>query len=133
MSFAVRYAVFAWIATMLNVAVQYVCSTLYTGDYELYTAMAAGTMAGLIAKYFLDRHWIFYDRPASLRGHSVRFTRYSMTGIFTTFIFWGTELAFEMIGSVPYSRYVGAVIGLAMGYTAKYHLDRRFVFREQTG
>ena len=28
-------------------------------------------------------------------------------------------------------RYAGAVLGLAIGYAAKYRLDRRFVFREQ--
>ena len=28
-------------------------------------------------------------------------------------------------------RYAGAVLGLAMGYTAEYRLDRRFVFRER--
>jgi hypothetical protein len=28
-------------------------------------------------------------------------------------------------------RYVGALIGLGLGYWAKYHLDKRFVFRTQ--
>jgi hypothetical protein len=28
-------------------------------------------------------------------------------------------------------RYLGALIGLAIGYWAKYHLDKRFVFRIQ--
>ena len=129
---ALRYAVFAAIATVVNIATQYVSSALYTGRYELYAAMSAGTLTGLVAKYILDRRWIFYDQPTSLRGHSVKFTLYSVMGIFTTFIFWGTELAFEMIGGAPYLRYIGAILGLAMGYVIKYHLDRRFVFREQT-
>ena len=130
-SFVLRYAVFAAIATLLNIATQYVSSVLYGGYYEFYVAMAAGTLAGLIVKYCLDKRWIFYDRSGSLRGHSVKFTLYTLTGIFTTFIFWGTELAFEVYGTAPYSRYIGAVIGLTMGYTTKYQLDRRFVFREQ--
>ena len=49
----------------------------------------------------------------------------------TTAIFWGTELAFVALGDAPWLRYVGAVLGLAVGYTAKYRLDRRFVFRER--
>ena len=127
---ASRYAAFAAVATAVNVATQHASSTLYAGRYELYAAMAAGTLAGLAVKYILDRRWIFHDRPASLRGHSVKFTRYSLTGVSTTFIFWGTELAFETLGGTLFMRYAGAVLGLAVGYVVKYRLDRRFVFRE---
>ena len=130
-SLALRYAAFAAAATAVNAATQYVSSTLYTGRYELYAAMAAGTLAGLIAKYVLDRRWIFHDRPAPPRGHAVKFTLYSLTGVLTTVIFWGTELAFAALGDAPWLRYAGAVLGLAVGYTAKYRLDRRFVFRER--
>ena len=128
---ALRYAVFAVAATAANVATQYVSSTLYTGRYELYAAMAAGTLAGLIAKYVLDRRWIFHDRPTSLRGHAVELPLYTLTGVLTTVIFWGTELAFAALGDALWLRYAGAVLGLAIGYTAKYRLDRRFVFRER--
>ena len=126
-----RYAAFAAVATALNVAAQYVSSTLYTGRYELYAAMAMGTLVGLVAKYVLDRRWIFHDRPTSPRGHAVKFTLYSLTGVLTTFIFWGTELAFAAMSDALWLRYAGAVLGLAVGYTAKYRLDRRFVFRSQ--
>ena len=128
---ASRYAAFAAAATAVNVATQHASVMLYAGRYELYTAMAAGTLAGLAAKYVLDRRWIFHDRPASLRGHSVRFALYSLTGVLTTAIFWGTELAFTAFGEALWLRYVGAVLGLAVGYALKYRLDRRFVFRTQ--
>ena len=130
-SLALGYAAFAAAATAVNAATQYVSSTLYTGRYDLYAAMAAGTVAGLIAKYVLDRRWIFHDRLSSPRGHAVRFTLYALTGVLTTVIFWGTELAFVALGDAPWLRYAGAVLGLAIGYTAKYRLDRRFVFRER--
>ena len=126
-----RYAAFAAAATAANVATQYVSSTLYTGRYELYAAMAAGTLAGLIVKYVLDRRWIFHDRLTSPRGHAVELPLYTLTGVLTTFIFWGTELVFAALGDAPWLRYAGAVLGLAIGYTAKYRLDRRFVFRTQ--
>ena len=60
-SLALRHAAFAATA---NVATRYVSSTLYTGHYELYAAMAAGTRAGLIAKYRLDRRFVFRERAA---------------------------------------------------------------------
>ncbi len=127
---ALRYAAFAAFATAVNVATQYASATLYTGLHELYVAMAVGTLVGLVAKYILDRRWIFHDRPASPADHAARFTLYSLTGVLTTLVFWGTELAFVALGDAPWLRYAGAVFGLAIGYTAKYRLDRRFVFRQ---
>ena len=49
-------------------------------------------------------------------------------GVVTTAIFWGMELTFNAIDSGNRSRFLGAVLGLAIGYFVKYHLDRRFVF-----
>ena len=126
---ALRHAAFA--AAAANVPTRYVSSTLYTGRYALYAAMTAGTLVGRIAKHVLDRRWIFHDRPTSRRGHAVELPLYTLTGVLTTVIFRGTELAFAALGDALWLRYVGAVLGLAAGYTAKYRLDRGFVFRER--
>ena len=61
---ALRHAAFAAAVTAANVATRCVSSTLYTGRYALYAAMAAGTLAGLIAKYALDRRFVFRERAA---------------------------------------------------------------------
>ena len=61
---ALCHAAFAAFATAVNVATRYVSSTLYTGRYELYAAMAAGTLAGLIAKYVLALRFVFRERAA---------------------------------------------------------------------
>ena len=127
---ALRYAAFAALATAVNVATQVISGALYAGRHELYAAMAAGTLTGLVAKYLLDRRWIFHDRLSSLRDHSIKFTLYSMTGVLTTFLFWATELAFAALGNASWLRYAGAVLGLAVGYAAKYRLDRRYVFQK---
>ena len=128
---ALRHAAFAAATAAANVATRYVSSTLYTGRYALYAAMTAGTLVGRIAKHVLDRRWIFHDRPTSRRGHAVELPLYTLTGVLTTVIFRGTELAFAALGDALWLRYVGAVLGLAAGYTAKYRLDRGFVFRER--
>ena len=36
---------------------------------------------------------------------------------------------FDTLSQDGWPRFVGAAIGLAIGYVTKYHLDRRFVFR----
>ena len=46
LTLALRYAAFAAVATTVNVSTQYAGSMLYTGRYELYAAMAAGTLTG---------------------------------------------------------------------------------------
>ena len=125
-----RYSVFATIATIVNVITQVISTLLYTGRYELYVAMLAGTCTGLIIKYILDYHWIFQGQSVTLSHHSLKFTCYSMTGVFTTGLFWGTELIFAAVGDAYWLRYVGAVLGLSIGYFVKYQLDRHFVFRE---
>ena len=50
------------------------------------------------------------------------------SSVFTTFIFWGFEYVFDVLGQGSNWRYVGAVIGLVIGYRVKYTLDRDFVF-----
>ena len=61
---ALCHAAFAAFATAANVPTRYVSSTPYTGRYALYAAMAAGTLAGRIAKYVLDRRFVFRERAA---------------------------------------------------------------------
>ncbi len=36
----------------------------------------------------------------------------------------------RMLTTGIFSRYVGAVLGLTVGYAVRYRLDRRFFFRE---
>lgn len=92
--------------------------------------MFAGTLAGLIAKYILDKNFIFYSKPKNKTEDSKKFILYSFTGLFTTLIFWGTEILFDHIFTAEYARYIGAIIGLTVGYICKYQLDKKYVFTE---
>ncbi|SNS66860.1 GtrA family protein [Antarctobacter heliothermus] len=123
-----RYAGFAVLATLANLGVQRL--VLLGGDSGTVFALAvaAGTLAGLVVKYALDKRWIFFDDATGLRAHGRKFTLYTVMGIVTTAIFWGTETAFWLIWHTDAMREMGAVIGLMVGYVIKYNLDRRFVF-----
>ena len=124
-----RYALFAGIATAVNIGTQDGTERLYDGPHALWLAILLGTGTGLVTKYLLDKRWIFMDRSRSLSAHSRKFTLYTLMGVVTTLIFWATEWTFDALsGGDLRWRYAGAVLGLAVGYTAKYHLDRRFVF-----
>lgn len=133
LALTLRYALFALVATAVNIGTQAgTVRLLAAGVHDaraLWLSILLGTATGLVTKYVLDKRWIFMDRSRSLAAHSRRFTLYSLMGVVTTLIFWATEWTFDALsGGHEGWRYAGAVLGLAVGYTAKYRLDRRFVF-----
>lgn len=127
-----RYILFAFLATLTNLASQWTCLGLYDGVYGLHVAIFAGTAVGLIVKFWLDKRWIFGDATIDIRKTGVQFALYTLTGIATTLLFWSTELLLDRIIEPDWSKYLGATLGLAMGYSLKYRLDMRFVFAAQS-
>ena len=123
-----RYAAFAVLATLTNVATQRLVLLAGQTPGHFGIAIAAGTIVGLLVKYMFDKRWIFYDIETGARTHGQKFTLYAGAGLATTTIFWGTEMAFWLIWQTDAMREIGAVLGLSVGYWVKYSLDRRFVF-----
>ena len=128
MSTAVKYSLFAFLAVLINLAFQYACSYLYSGKYSLYVAMACGTFAGLVVKYSLDKRFIFYYQPKTNIHNVEKFTAYTFTGIVTTALFWVIEILFDTLIDYSGAKYIGAVLGLTLGYSVKYQLDKKYVF-----
>lgn len=129
MMILIKYSAFAGIAILVNLVFQKISSLIYTAQYELYVAMFVGTLAGLIVKYILDKNFIFYEQSANKKQVGKTFILYSMTGVFTTLLFWGMEILFENMFEDENARYLGAIIGLGLGYLCKYYLDKYFVFK----
>jgi putative flippase GtrA len=124
----VRYAAFAVLATIANLAAQRLVLAVDDGPWGFAAAVFLGTLVGLVLKYALDKRWIFDDRSTGVAAHGRRFSLYTLMGVVTTAIFWGTETAFWLIWGTDLAREAGAVLGLTVGYVVKYRLDRRFVF-----
>ena len=128
MSLVAKYVMFAVLATVVNIACQDIVVRSLTGKWALWWSVLAGTAAGLLLKYYLDKRYIF-NFVADGLGHDTRtFAVYTLMGLVTTVIFWGFEFGFEWLFNDRLLRYFGAVIGLGVGYFMKYHLDKRFVF-----
>ena len=124
------YVAFAVLATIANLAMQRLVLAVNDGAVGFALAVFSGTLVGLLLKYVLDKRWIFEDRSTGAAAHSKKFLLYSAMGLITTAIFWITETAFWLTWHTDAMRELGAVIGLAIGYTVKYQLDRRFVFND---
>jgi putative flippase GtrA len=128
MTISIKYAFFAILATGVNIGTQYMSLSIYEAQFSLYIAMLMGTLTGLILKYLLDKKYIFHFKTKTKIEDSFKFLLYTFMGVLTTIIFWGFELVFNSIFLFPSAKYIGAIIGLSIGYVMKYHLDKRFVF-----
>jgi putative flippase GtrA len=125
-----RYIAFAVVATLANLCVQEIVICL-APVAPLTLSILAGTAAGFALKYILDKRFVFED---GFDGHAREAQKVALYGAFsvvTTLIFWGFEVGFWMVWGTDAAKYTGAVIGLAIGYAAKFALDRTFVFRER--
>lgn len=131
MPLAVLYALIAVLATAANIGAQDLATRLYGGPFAIEASVFVGTGVGLVVKYAADKRWIFRFNPRDVLHDAHTFVLYTATGIGTTLLFWGFEFGFNGLFQTREMRYVGALIGLALGYWAKYHLDKRFVFRVQ--
>ena len=125
-----KYILFAAISSGVNLITQYTSFLFYNQQYALYLAIFLGTGTGLVVKYVLDKKYIFYHVPENVKDDIKKFIFYTGMGVVTTLIFWVTEIAFDYLLPYSWSKYVGAVLGLSIGYYIKYHLDKRFVFKE---
>lgn len=126
------YSLFAVVATMVNIGVQEISLHMYLGCYSLPVSVGTGTMAGLVVKYVLDKRYIFCFQPVDAVQDTRTFLLYSVMGVITTGIFWGFEFGFYYLFMSKEMRYLGGVLGLAVGYLSKYHLDKRFVFNRRS-
>ena len=128
---ALKYGIFACMATATNIGTQDLSIRLYNGAFGMLISVAVGTGAGLFVKYLLDKRYIFRFRAHNTIHDTQTFALYTAMGLATTAIFWGFEFTFHHLFATKEMRYLGGIIGLAIGYLAKYHLDKRYVFRIQ--
>jgi putative flippase GtrA len=126
----VRYVLFAIVATLANLITQEAVIRV-APVAPLALSILMGTAAGFILKYVLDKRWVFEDDYGGHRQELQKITLYGAFSVLTTLVFWGFEVAFWMIWQTDLAKYTGAVLGLAIGYAAKFFLDRTFVFKER--
>lgn len=129
MKIAIIYSILAIIATITNIATQDIVASIYNDQYGLFYSILAGTAMGLFVKYLLDKRYIFRFRTHNVIHNGAVFFRYTVMGVVTTVIFWGFEFTFDFFFQTKEMRYLGGCIGLTIGYAAKFHLDRRYVFQ----
>ena len=124
----ILYSVFAIIVTITNLSSQRLVLSFLTGNVGYFSALFTGTFIGVVLGYILDKNWIFKDPVVSSRAMGKQFFWYAMTGAIHTPVFWLIESVFWFIWKTDGMRELGAVLGLAIAYTLKYFILRRYVF-----
>ncbi|PUE29137.1 hypothetical protein B9Z39_03430 [Limnohabitans sp. JirII-29] len=127
---ALVYALVSALATVANIGTQALSIWIYSGAYAVELSVFVGTAMGFPIKYVLEKKHVFYFKADNLRHDTRLFILYGFMGVFTTAIFWGIEFAFHYIYGSDTMRYMGGAIGLSLGAYIKYHLDKRFVFKQ---
>tara|TARA_Y100000991_G_C21845228_1_gene294147 strand:- start:270 stop:674 length:405 start_codon:yes stop_codon:yes gene_type:complete len=125
------YILFAFFATFFNLLTQRLILSFNNSNLFFYIALISGTLVGLIIKFFLDKIYIFFDKKKDFFYVVEKFRFYTIMGIFSTVIFWGTESIFWIIWKKENMRELGAIFGLTIGYILKYRLDKRYVFNKE--
>ena len=126
------YILFSILATVANIGTQDLVVRFYTGPFQLTGSVIFGAGVGLVVKYMLDKRYIFQFCAESVAHDTRTFALYTVMGLVTTAVFLSFEFGFYYLFDTKEMRYFGGVIGLAIGYLVKYHLDKRFVFRGGT-
>ena len=121
---------FAMVSTLFNLLTQRLVLSFDQTNLFFFIAISAGTIVGLVIKFFLDKCYIFFDKKNDISYLCKKFWMYTFMGIFSTIIFWGTEFIFWIIWRQENMREIGAILGLTMGYIIKYRLDKKYVFRQ---
>lgn len=126
----IKYIIFAGISMMVNLGSQYLVNNSFIFRYTIYLALVVGTGLGLTVKYILDKRYIFFFVADSSMKDLKTFILYTTMGLATTGIFWGMELLFHLLVDTEIAKYWGGFLGLLIGYSIKYILDRKLVFQK---
>ncbi len=126
-----RYLASAVVSVLANLAAQE--ATVRAAPLApLMVSITVGTLVGFFVKYAVDKTWTFRERYTTPIAEARRIGLSGLLSVLTTLIFWAFELGFHAIWQTDLAKYMGAVLGLGIGYVIKYALDRRLVFPERT-
>lgn len=136
------YMFFAFCSILINLGTQFIIRMLvknarfnslkiYNIELGFFIQLISGTAAGFIFKFVIDKFVIFKSNYNGITHTAKQLSIYTFFAFITTAIFWGTEILFKVAFEFPNNEILGGGIGLLIGYTAKFFLDKKWVFGEK--
>lgn len=130
MKIVAKYSFISFISILFNVIAQFIFTKLFYYNYNFLIEMFLGSISGVTVKIILDRTYIFYYMNEKSIGNILRFVVYSFFEIISILLFIILEVIFNFFIPIPFSRYLGVIIGLSIGYSIKYHFDKRYILND---
>lgn len=142
----VKYISFAFLAFLVNTGVFHTADLLLQGiinsdnfsilifkgdDIRFWLAYGMGLFAGFVLKYFLDKKFVFSDQRETRKKEVKKVLLYALMSIITTIILTLVVAGFKAYVSRERAKDIGLIIGLLIGYTTKFFLDKKFVFTQK--
>jgi len=133
------YMIFAAVCTAVNLGSQAILKMYLIKIDELHKMififklhfiiqLLIGTFLGFVTKFILDKFLVFKDTNKDVSHTFKQIAIYAIFALLTTCIFWGIEIGFKLLFTFDNRELIGGFIGLAIGYTVKFFLDKKFVF-----
>ena len=135
----ILYMFFAFCSIIVNLGTQFATRVLVKNtqlnyinffNFELgfILQLILGTVAGFVFKFIVDKFIIFESSYEGIIHTTEQLFIYTLFALITTAIFWGTEISFKFIFEFQNCELLGGFIGLFIGYSLKFFLDKRWVF-----
>jgi putative flippase GtrA len=129
------YLLFAAIAIGVNYAVlnlsdKVLQPILPYDKWRLLLSQVLAIGSGFVVKYILDKFYVFKDAIATKKEEYQKALLYGMMSIITTALYMSISWGFYFLVSPSSAKTTGALIGLLTGYTLKFFLDKKYVFRQ---
>ena len=124
------YTLISALSIVINLSAQMLSMLGYKGANSVELSILVGTVASFPLRFLLEKRYIFNCRSRKLSQGGEMFVLYGGTSMITTLIFWGIEYSFHLACGSDVVRYVGAIVGLGIGFYVKYLLDKKYVFAQ---
>ncbi|HNZ27471.1 MAG TPA: GtrA family protein [Spirochaetota bacterium] len=136
------YIAFALVSMGVNISVQIIAELVMSTfdivffQQKIYGNITYGfglkilcaTIVAFLFKFLIDKHFIFQNKKDGITKNIRQLFVYGFFAIFTTLIFWGTVFIFKLFLEKIIWEIIGSIIGLSVGYTLKFFLDKKYVF-----
>ena len=119
------YYLLCLLTALLNVAVQNLVFEIAAPKDVIIEAMFIATFVSLLAKYTLDKQYIF-DGPSAFSIPT--FVRYTFFGGCITLVVFSGEYVIWRLTQKELARDAWVITALLFGYWVKYQLDLRYTF-----
>ena len=96
---------------------------------SFWSSYALGLFVGFVLKYLLDKKYVFNDSYENRGAETRKAGLYAIMSILCTILSIGVTGSFKIVFGVQLAKRVGWFLGLILGYTAKFFLDKKYVFK----